>query len=174
MFVWFSYLLYRSNFFRTNYFPPDSKRKLEIHIGRFLIEILAENSEQQQKQTKLTQSTQLFAEREGFEPSVPVLAGTHDFQSCSLGQLGHLSRKHVILTLKPAIGKSFSNRKTVFTPRFYSRFNDGCMVTGKQYWKKGSSVVFAEINYRNNLLHSLDLKRAKKDIEGLLWRTQLI
>jgi len=48
------------------------------------------------------------------------------------------------------------------------------MVTGKQYWKKGSSVVFAEINYRNNLLHSLDLKRAKKDIEGLPWRTQLI
>ena len=32
-----------------------------------------------------------MAEREGFEPSVPILVGTHDFQSCPFGQLGHLS-----------------------------------------------------------------------------------
>ena len=31
-----------------------------------------------------------LAEREGFEPSVP-LWGTHDFQSCALDQLSHLS-----------------------------------------------------------------------------------
>ncbi len=31
-----------------------------------------------------------LAEREGFEPSVP-LRGTHDFQSCALDQLSHLS-----------------------------------------------------------------------------------
>jgi hypothetical protein len=37
-----------------------------------------------------------LAEREGFEPSVPL--GTHDFQSCPFGQLGHLSR---ILSLFP-------------------------------------------------------------------------
>jgi hypothetical protein len=32
----------------------------------------------------------MMAEREGFEPSVPL--GTHDFQSCPFGQLGHLSK----------------------------------------------------------------------------------
>ena len=32
-----------------------------------------------------------MAEREGFEPSVPLLGGTHDFQSCTFDQLGHLS-----------------------------------------------------------------------------------
>ena len=35
-----------------------------------------------------------LAEREGFEPSVPILVGTHDFQSCPFGQLGHLSVFH--------------------------------------------------------------------------------
>ncbi len=38
-----------------------------------------------------TQDLTLRAEREGFEPSVPFLDGTHDFQSCPFGQLGHLS-----------------------------------------------------------------------------------
>jgi hypothetical protein len=32
-----------------------------------------------------------MAEREGFEPSVPLLSSTRDFQSRSFGQLGHLS-----------------------------------------------------------------------------------
>ncbi len=31
------------------------------------------------------------AEREGFEPSVPLFGSTRDFQSRSFGQLGHLS-----------------------------------------------------------------------------------
>jgi hypothetical protein len=29
-----------------------------------------------------------MAEREGFEPSVPILVGTHDFQSCPFGLSG--------------------------------------------------------------------------------------
>jgi hypothetical protein len=33
------------------------------------------------------------AEREGFEPSVPPVSSTRDFQSRSFGQLGHLSEK---------------------------------------------------------------------------------
>ena len=32
-----------------------------------------------------------MAEREGFEPSVPLYGSTRDFQSRSFGQLGHLS-----------------------------------------------------------------------------------
>jgi hypothetical protein len=32
-----------------------------------------------------------MAERVGFEPTVPLLGGTRDFQSRSFGQLGHLS-----------------------------------------------------------------------------------
>ena len=32
-----------------------------------------------------------MAEREGFEPSVPLFGSTRDFQSRSFGQLGHLS-----------------------------------------------------------------------------------
>ena len=32
----------------------------------------------------------LLAERVGFEPTIPF-GGIHDFQSCSLGHLGHLS-----------------------------------------------------------------------------------
>ena len=32
-----------------------------------------------------------MAEREGFEPSRRLLGRLHDFQSCSFGQLGHLS-----------------------------------------------------------------------------------
>ena len=43
-----------------------------------------------QKPRKPMVSGVFLAEREGFEPSVP-LWGTHDFQSCALDQLSHLS-----------------------------------------------------------------------------------
>ena len=35
-----------------------------------------------------TNPTWFVAEREGFEPSVPFLVGTHDFQSCPFGLSG--------------------------------------------------------------------------------------
>jgi hypothetical protein len=35
-----------------------------------------------------TNPTWFVAEREGFEPSVPILVGTHDFQSCPFGRSG--------------------------------------------------------------------------------------
>ena len=43
-----------------------------------------------------------MAEREGFEPSVP-LWGTHDFQSCALDQLSHLSAALIYLIEKRGI-----------------------------------------------------------------------
>ncbi len=38
--------------------------------------------------TAATNPTWFVAEREGFEPSVPILVGTHDFQSCPFGLSG--------------------------------------------------------------------------------------
>ena len=56
-----------------------------------------------QKSPRNTGSTGFFmAEREGFEPSVP-LWGTHDFQSCALDQLSHLSAAPFYLSEKRGV-----------------------------------------------------------------------
>ena len=61
-----------------------------------------------------------FAEREGCarslrslrlpsvaEPSVPILFGTHDFQSCPFGQLGHLSGLLTLCAQRQALSVSY-------------------------------------------------------------------
>ena len=68
-----------------------------------------------------------MAERKGFEPLIPFW-GIHDFQSCALDQLGHLSTDFYIIAEAFLIVKCFFNN---FYDIFYIKTQTPTMDRGR-------------------------------------------
>ena len=87
--------------FRTNY-EPDVVHKMAPYTT--------------QGSGLATNSTWYVAEREGFEPSVPILIGTHDFQSCPFSRSG-ISPTRFILSLSQLRPRSNNSELSAFAER---------------------------------------------------------
>ena len=105
---------------------------------------------QKKKAVTPTGVTAFLAERKGFEPLIPFW-GIHDFQSCALDQLGHLSTDLFIIADSISFVKRFFynflrflfSDKTMFIIGVYNMYIETYLLTGSDLY----DILCVEIVY---------------------------